>query len=194
MELYKLSDIKEELKVFSHNSDENIVKISSILINFFSNVEEELTIKILSLLFDEIGAVPTSNDLRQFNNLLQEPIKNRDFIFEISNAIVNISDVEDFCDNKIYIVVTNFYGETADYVREYDSWEEAEKDIDEWYTSCCDDLYMAENMMFPILCAVQGREYDYTVNFCTVIEFNAIGLEEGRESWEDENCDFDDCD
>ena len=32
------------------------------------------------------------------------------------------------------------------------------------------------------------------MNFCSIVEFDATHIEEGRKSWEQANCDLDDCD
>ena len=98
-------------------------------------------------------------------------------------VLAESSDDEDLCEGKIYVVIDGM-----NIVKEYPSWDEAEKDVDEWYTGCCDDLYIAENVLFPILCAVQAREWDECLNFCIVMKFDATDIEDGRAYWEEANC------
>lgn len=197
MDLYKLSDIRDDIEKHTKGDDFSATELNAIMLNFFDGLEDTFKLKVAGLIKNEISECSNMGEadcIEFLYKIFRNSQIETETLAKIAQTIADCSDDEDFCENKIYIVIKNFYDETEDYVKEYDSWEEAEKDIDEWYTSCCDDLYLAENLMYPILCAVQGREYDYTMNFCTVIEFNAAGFEEGREPWESENCDFDDCD
>lgn len=117
--------------------------------------------------------------------------KRKDFVFTFARLFAECSDDPYYCDNKIYILIKNLSENSGiDIVKEYDSWEDAEKDIDDIYVGCCDDAYMAENMWFTILCWCQEHQWDIAKNFCTIVEFDATGLEKGRQYWE-ENCEND---
>jgi hypothetical protein len=102
----------------------------------------------------------------------------------LAEELADCSDDEEFCNDKIYVVIKGL-SEEADDVYEFNSWEEAENDFDERYTSCCDDTFIAENVLFPILSYLREKEADKLMNFCSVIEFDATGLEENRENWEE---------
>ncbi len=111
----------------------------------------------------------------------------RRFILTFAKVFAECSDNPEYCENKIYILIKNMTENSGvNIVKEYDSWEDAEKDIDDIYIGCCDDAYMAESMWFPILQCCQERQWDITKNFCTIIEFDAVGLEGARKYWEQE--------
>lgn len=199
MYLYELPDLKDEINRIIKDDTFSQHKLKTMLLDFFNRLDNDFRTKIINLISEECyEIIPNSNITpNNFIDVISEifdDASKQNLAISIANTIADCSDSEELCEHKIYIVIKNLYDDSdRDMVKEYDSWEEAEKDIDEWYTSCCDDLFIAENMMFPILCSVQSREFDFTSNFCTVIEFDATGLEECRESWEDENCDYD-CD
>lgn len=195
MYLYEVPDLKDEIARIVENNHSSLAELKNVLLDFFSRLDNDFKEKIVDLISEECcDIIPNSNITpHNFIDVISEifdDTRQKEVAIDIAKTIAECSDYEDFCEHKIYIVIRNFCGNSDDMVKEYDSWDDAEKDIDEWYTSCCDDLFLAENMMFPILCTVQSREYDFTSNFCTVIEFDATGLEENRECWEDENCDF----
>ena len=121
-----------------------------------------------------------------FEQFVSSDINNKEeLVYDFVENFCECSDDEDCCENKIYIIVKNISDQDEDsIVKEYDSWEDAEHDIDDLYTGCCDDVFFAENVWFSILCSIQNREWDFVKNFCTVIEFNASGLEDSREDWE----------
>ena len=106
-------------------------------------------------------------------------------VYDFVENFCECSDNEDTCDGKIYIVIKNLNDEDFDLVKEYDSWEDADADIDDIYVGCCDDAFLVEELWYHLLCSIRAREFDYTKNFCTVIEFNATGLEDAREAWEE---------
>lgn len=113
----------------------------------------------------------------------------RNFITEFANFFAECSEDEGFCSNKIYVLIKNISENSGvDIEKEYDSWEEAEKDIDDIYTGCCDDAYFAEKVWFTLLCYIQDCECDECKNFCSILEYDCAGLESGRKEWEEENC------
>ena len=90
---------------------------------------------------------------------------------DFATLFMEYSDNEDCCSQKIYVVIRNInYEEGQNIIKEYDSIETAEKCIEEEYICCCDDSIFAEEVWFPLLCAIQNNEWDYMLNYCTVFE------------------------
>lgn len=108
------------------------------------------------------------------------------FILTFAQVFAECSDNPEYCGNKIYVLITNMSGDdTIDMVREYNSWDEAEKDTENIYRGCKYDNYIAENMWYPISKWCKEKDWDSVKNFCTIVEFNAIGLEGARKYWEE---------
>ena len=181
MDLYNMPDIRDCIQDNIRNK--NLNKLNSLVFDFLKGLNTSHP-NIIQQIATEFGF----NDnpaafLAYWQNVFQtEP----DYAMKIAQTIADYSDNEKYCSHKIYVVIKNFYG--TEFVKEYNFWDEAELDVDDWYIGCCDDAFLAENMLYPILCSIREREYDYTMNFCTVIEFNAYGIEDCREFWEEENC------
>lgn len=212
--MYKERDIREVLEEMIEDENTKLSSFKDIIVKFFNDYKN---IDALSSVFccdafetmcEHLGiedahdypyAEENTNEMlklfQQFFDLdIDEEIK-KELVHNFAKNFAECSDDADYCEGKIYIIVKNL-SENNEYsiVEEFDDWDAAEKYADEWYTGCCDDLYIGENMLFPILCQVQSREWDTVMNFCSIVEFDATYIEEGRESWEQVNCDFDDCD
>ena len=104
------------------------------------------------------------------------------------NGGKEVAEDEDYCSEKVFVVIRNFggKGDDNDLVFEYNSWEEAREDVDDRYIGCCDDVFIAEEMWLPILCQLNNQEFDEFKNFCSIVEFDAQYLEEIREDWEEQ--------
>lgn len=212
--MYKERDIREVLEKMIEDEDTKLSSFKDIIVKFFNDYKN---IGALSPVFccdafetmcEHLGiedahdypyAEENTNEMlklfQQFFDLdIDEKIK-KELVHSFAKNFAECSDDADYCEGKIYIIVKNL-SENNEYsiVEEFDDWDAAEKYADEWYTGCCDDLYIGENMLFPILCQVQSHEWDTVMNFCSIVEFDATYIEEGRKSWEQANCDFDDCD
>lgn len=202
MELYKQNDIKEEINKIIQNDDFDIIELKNVVLNFFNGLDEKFKEFVIKSLQDadysDLDFYSGHNVVEMISAVCDSDVisysDKRRILTVLSKTIADCSDDEDYCDGKIYVVTKNLSDDGSELVEEYNSWEEAEKDVDERYTSCCDDAYLAETVLFSILCSVKEREWDFTVNFCTVFEFNASGFEDGREPWEAANCEYDDCD
>lgn len=212
--MYKERDIREVLEKMIEDEDTKLSSFKDIIVKFFNDYKN---IDALSPIFccdafetmcEHLGiedahdypyAEENTNEMlklfQQFFDLDIDEESKRELVHSFAKNFAECSDDADYCEGKIYIIVKNL-SENNKYsiVEEFDDWDAAEKYADEWYTGCCDDLYIGENMLFPILCQVQSREWDTVINFCSIVEFDATYIEEGRESWEQANCDFDDCD
>lgn len=212
--MYKERDIREVLEKMIEDEDTKLSSFKDIIVKFFNDYKN---IDALSPIFccdafetmcEHLGiedahdypyAEENTNEMlklfQQFFDLDIDEESKRELVHSFAKNFAECSDDADYCEGKIYIIVKNL-SENNKYsiVEEFDDWDAAEKYADEWYTGCCDDLYIGENMLFPILCQVQSREWDTVMNFCSIVEFDATYIEEGRESWEQANCDFDDCD
>lgn len=187
--IFELPDIKEEISRIIEKDNFSVKELQDLISGFFDKIDDDFKIKIFNKIAKEIGYEGKSGHvLAYFYDVIAETegqdSKSNYGVRVLAEEFANCSDDEDFCDGKIYIVIKGL-DETFDDVREYNSWEDAERDIDEQYTSCCDDVFMAENILFPVLNSIRSREADYTVNFCSVIEFDATDLEAGREEWEE---------
>lgn len=188
MYAYELPDIKEEISQIIEKDDFSVKDLQNLISEFFDKIDDDFKIKIFSKIAKEIGYEGRVDQvLTYFYDVIAETeeqdTENHYGVRVLAEEFANSSDDEDFCDGKIYVVIKGL-DETSEDVREYNSWEDAERDIDEQYTSCCDDVFMAENILFPILNSIRFHEADYTVNFCSVVEFDATGFEDGREDWE----------
>ena len=188
MYAYELPDIKEEISQIIEKDDFSVKDLQNLISEFFDKIDDDFKIKIFSKIAKEIGYEGRVDQvLTYFYDVIAETeeqdTENHYGVRVLAEEFANSSDDADFCDGKIYVVIKGIE-EASDNVMEYNSWEDAERDIDERYTSCCDDIFMAENMLFPILNSVRIREADYTVNFCSVVEFDATNIEDGREDWE----------
>ena len=188
MYAYELPDIKEEISQIIEKDDFSVKDLQNLISEFFDKIDDDFKIKIFSKIAKEIGYEGRVDQvLTYFYDVIAETeeqdTENHYGVRVLAEEFANSSDDADFCDGKIYVVIKGIE-EASDNVMEYNSWEDAERDIDERYTSCCDDIFMAENMLFPILNSIRIREADYTVNFCSVVEFDATNIEDGREDWE----------
>lgn len=188
MYAYELPDVKEEISQIIEKDDFSVKDLQNLISEFFDKIDDDFKIKIFSKIAKEIGYEGRVDQvLTYFYDVIAETeeqdTENHYGVRVLAEEFANSSDDVDFCDGKIYVVIKGIQ-EASDNVMEYNSWEDAERDIDERYTSCCDDIFMAENMLFPILNSVRIREADYTVNFCSVVEFDATNIEDGREDWE----------
>ena len=222
MYLFEQSDIREKIENIISKKDYSINELKDVVFNFLNILDEEHKKLVLSFIGMADVVVPkviednvlplisidddryiceenTDKVLQFIQNVFEttaicDDVK-REFLNELIGEFARMSDSENCCDNKVFVVIKNFADEEGIFlVKEYNSWDVAESDIDDTYTGCCDDAYLAENMWFQILCYVQNQEWDTLVNFCSVVEFDASGLEEGREYWEKENCEFDEDD
>ena len=212
--MYKSDDIKDILGRMLVDKTAALVSFKETIVNFFNaykNIDAlrgvfccDAFAEMCELLgiedahdysYAEESATEMLRLFQQFFDLAIDENKKRNLVCGFAANFAECSADEDYCDGKIYIIVKNL-SENDEYsiVKEFDNWDDAEYDANEWYTSCCDDLYIGENLLFPILCQVQEREWDMIKNFSIILEFNALGIEDGREAWEAANCDFDDCD
>ena len=168
-EKYSLDDLRDNLTAFLDYTGDYKDVIGDILA---SEVDYSGTGKqLLEYLYEVFASTELTDD------------EKRCILTPVMTAFAESSDEEDLCDGKIYVVIDGM-----DIVKEYHSWDEAERDIDDWYTGCCDDIFIAENVLFPILCAVQAREWDECLNYCIVMKFDATDIEDAREAWEEANC------
>lgn len=194
MYLFDLPDIGDKVRNILEEECFDLQEADTCISEFLAHLDTKMRDKIREdiaieaecpdkkdILFDYMHSIVISNTMTDEGK--------RNELRPLLEAFATCSDDEEACGHKIYVVIKGM-----DLVEEYDSWETAEKEIDDWYVGCCDDAYIAECLLFQLLCYVQSREYDYTKNFCTVIEFNATDIEEGREAWEAENCDFESAD
>jgi len=212
--MYKEKDIREVLEKMIEDENTELSSFKDIIVKFFNDYKN---IGALSPVFccdafeamcEHLGiedahdypyAEENANEMlklfQQFFDLDIDEKSKRELVHNFAKNFAECSDDADYCEGKIYIIVKNL-SENNEYsiVEEFDDWDAAEKYADEWYTGCCDDLYIGENMLFPILCQVQSREWDTVMNFCSIVEFDATCIEEGRESWEQANCDGEDDD
>lgn len=173
----------------------DMVTAKNSIIDVFKTYEFDAVCKNIGITVKDTGDVTGyCNALKEIANTstLSED-KKEEVIKEFAKYFGECSSDEDFCDEKIYVITKNLSSDDSgiDLVDEYDSWEQAEHDVDENYTSCCDDIFMAENMLYEILGWIRERTVDECKNFCSIIEFNAAGLEDAREAWEAENCEPD---
>lgn len=220
MYLFEQSDIREKIENVISEKKYSIKELKSIVFDFLNTLDEEHKNCVLGfigmadvimpkIIEDNVSPFISIDDdryiceedtdkvLQFIQNLFDttaicDDVK-REFLTELIGEFARMSDSENCCENKVFVVIKNFADEEGIFlVNEYDSWEAAEADIDDTYIGCCDDAYLAENMWFKILCYIQSREWDTLVNFCSVVEFDASGIEDGREYWEEENCDNED--
>ena len=192
MYLYEMPDISEKITGMLNSNNLAYTELRDVLLNFLNALDSDFREKVLNEIIEFLEIDETADEVFSFisNAFTSVPWKEEDcnkMIF-FAKGIAECAESEDCCENKIYVVIKGI--DDSDYVlvNEYNSYEEAEKETDELYTSCCDDIFWGENVLFPILCSVQMREWDYAMNFCTVYEYDATGIEESRESWEEENC------
>ena len=213
--MYNQKDIREVLEELLDNENTNLSDFKNAIVDFYNKVENK---EIFNCVFrgdefEEICVLASIDDahnypyneesydemLKVFETFFDLDIDGqvkKKAIFAFVRNFAHCSDDEDFCDNKVYVLIKNLSSDDSgvDWEKEYDSLDDAITDIDDIYTGCCDDSYLAECMWFQILCYLQSNEWDTCINFCKVFEFNVAGIEEGREYWEAENCDFGDCD
>lgn len=192
--MFKQNDIREILED-AMNKEATVAELKQIIINFVNEYPnpENLRCVFECEFFDEmcghLGINLTNQSVQEMLSIFGQFVnlnipEKEQLVHDFVENFYECSDDEDCCDSKIYIVIKNLSDEDFDIVKEYDSWEDAEQDIDDLYTGCCDDVFFAENVWFSILCSIQNREWDFVKNFCAVIEFNASGLEDSREDWE----------
>lgn len=206
--MYKEPNIKETILTLCQEKTPNIKSIEKVILDFFSKYPKSDN---LGFVFDctaykqmckSLGITQTKKFIltkTNFNTLLKTfkdfcasnipETQKTVLILKFARNFAELSEDEECCENNVHVVIKNL-SENKDFVidNEYDSWEEAEKDIDNTYIGCCDDFFLAENMWFPLLCYVRDREYDFLKNFSSFIEFNADGLEKEREEWENNHC------
>ncbi len=184
VEFYDKFDNKEVFNcVFCSDEFEEICVLS--------NVEDPHDYPYIEENYDEMLKV-----FKEFFDLSIDENTKKDAVLDFVRNLISCSDDENFCDNKVFVLIKNLYSDDSgiDIEKEYASLDDAISDIDDTYVGCCDDAYLAERMWFQILCYLQSDEWDTCINFCKVFEFNAAGIEDGRKNWEKENCDFDDYD
>ena len=190
MYLFEMSDIKERILYLTSKDEYSLEEMKGVLSDFCDKIGNDMKKKVGDMMSEQTGLGDNGDEFwnylnEMFESELPDELK-RETVSPIVYEIAECSDMEDFCDGKIYIVIHGM-----DITKEYDSWEDAIKDIDEWYIGCCDDAYIAENVLFQILCYAQEHECDRCINYCSVLEFDATDIEDGREDWENENCEFD---
>lgn len=213
--MYKHEDIKEVLlkEISKENADPKVIYDEIIdFVKEFNNYETfrlifdcsavEKMCKVLNIDFDEgniayciENAIDLFDILKDFLDSNVSDGEKREVFFEFVKEFANASDDEEYCENKIYVIVKNiekdadFDGEDEyNVVEKFDDIDDAESYVDETYIGCCDDSYYAEEIWFRLLCDIQNNEWDTLVNFSKVFEVDAKGLEVGRENWEAENC------
>jgi hypothetical protein len=201
--MYNKPDIKKTISDLLEESPISLNTIVETIINFineFSNkqaMESVFEIEEIEEMGNKLALWNTSKNrnIEDFINILKSVpnstlltnSEKEDFITNFAKHFCECSEDEDYCDGKVYVIIKNLSSDnTNDIVKEFDNWKDAEYDIDEAYIGCCDDYYLAENMWFEILCYVRAREADEYKNFCSIVEFDAEGLEEAREFWEDD--------
>ncbi len=193
MDLYKQKDIKEEIYRIINTDAFPLSVLSDTITSFFHNMDTDFRVKVLQSLYNadypDIDFENKKNVLDLFMEIYNSSTitdeRKQTMMVSIAKTIADCSDNEDYCDNKIYVIIKNLSDDNSELIEEYDSWEEAEKKVDDWYIGGCGDIFIGENVLYPILCSVREREYDYCVNFCTIVELNASGLEDVRECWEE---------
>lgn len=146
------------------------------------------------------NAVDLFDILKEFLDSNVSDDEKKEIFFDFVKEFAEASDDEDYCEGKIYVIIKNIGKDSNDPETEYsvvevfDDISDAESFVDDTYIGCCDDAYYAEMLWFRLLSDIQCNEWDTLINFCKIFEVDAKGLEDGRESWEKANCDFDDCD
>ena len=164
--MYKHKDIKVVLETMLSDKTTDLIAYKQVIADFCNKVPNK---NVLRCVFqcEEFEAIcekfnienaqdypyveeDIENMLKMFYDLFELPLHDNEKENLIMTFVKNFafcSDDEECCENKIYIVVKNLANEDSDFVQEYDSWDEATKEVDEWYTSCCDDLYLADKNM-----------------------------------------------
>ena len=157
---------------------------------FFGNAKADADIQIDEL-FDILNKAINAGHLTEEEK--------KEFIFAFARNFGECSETEEFCENKVYVIIknigkdSNFDDEDEyDIVEKFNNINDAESYVDDIYIGCCDDAYFAEEVWFRLLCDIQSNEWDTLKNFCKIFEVNAKGLEEGRASWEEANLEQDD--
>ena len=162
MYIFEQEDIREKIEAILNKDNFSHSELKNIILEFIQQFEDK------SIFEDILNAINNAED-----------------ITEVAAEFAKNSDDEDFCDKKIFVVIKNLDGiEGNNLVKEYNSLEDAVRDIDDTYTGCCDDVCFAENVWFPLLCALQSNGWDYLVNYCSVFECDAQYIDEIREGWE----------
>lgn len=184
MHLYEMADVKENILEAIADDEYSIDNLRDTLSAFLDYTGDYKNV-IAGMIASEVEYAGNGEEFLKylyeiFASTEMTDAEKRDILTPVMIAFAECSDEEDFSGGKIYVVIKGM-----DIVKEYDSWENAEKDVDDWYTGCCDDIYFAETALFPILCGIQNREWDECLNYCIVFEFDATDIEDGRESWEE---------
>ena len=188
MYLFEIPDIKERILYLTSKGEYSLKEMKGVLSDFCDKIGNDMKKKVGDMMSEQTELGDNGDEFwsylnEMFESELPDKLK-RETISSIVNEIAECSDMEDFCDGKVYVIIQGM-----DITKEYDSWEDTIKDIDEWYIGCCDDAYIAENVLFQILCYAQEHECDRCINYCSILEFDATDIEDGREYWENENCD-----
>jgi hypothetical protein len=206
--MYKYPNIEETLNEICEK-EFSVSKVVNTITDFIEKMENKTSV-IGVFDIDEFGdmcrkagiKIENTYDITGYTNALKA-IANTDkvdekekenFVRDFARYFGECSSDEDFCEDKIYVVIKNLSdNDDSDIVNKYDSWDEADKDVDDIYTGFCDDIYIAEVMWYEILGWIRERNCD-AYNFCSVVDFDARGIEDGREYWEAENCEPDEDD
>ncbi len=217
--MYNTPSIKEILDNLMNTEELSFTTIVDTIINFIEKFKNKDVIRNVFMMdeVDEIGEklglwtidknfyfgsenAESNKPIEELTAMLKTVVETnklsdeekRNFIVGFADYFGECSEDEDFCDKKIYVIIKkNKSDGEIDIVNEYNNWDEASSDIDNTYIGCCDDAYLAEVMWFNILCWVRDQQADEYKNFCSIIEFDAEDIEDGRESWEAENCEQD---
>jgi len=226
--MYKTFDIKEKIDEILSEENVSTTKLVDAIVDFVnvcpckSIMREAFKTEEFDKMGEMVGAWTVdeeycfggeyesdNTDIEELVNVLKKFIDaeniNADtkieYITEFAKYFGECSEEDDFCEDKIYVIIKNIgvdsnsKGEDEySIVEEFDNIYDAEKYVDDVYTGCCDDIYFAEHIWFSLLCDIQNNDWYYKKNFSTIFMADAKGLEEGREYWEAENCDCDDDD
>lgn len=125
-------------------------------------------------------------------SLLQSDVlsdaEKRELAYAFVESFIQNSDDECGCEHRVYIIIENM-SDGKDYVEKYDDYDVATAHAQETYESMLDDEILAENIWFPIMSQLQNYEYDELKNYSTIIKMDASGLDELRNSYDDEDGD-----
>lgn len=160
MYIFEQENIRKKIEDVLGNEDFSSEELKNIILEFIQSFEDK------SLFADIIEALSKSEDIRT-----------------LATEFAQNSDNELYCNNRIFVVIRNIGGKGNDIVQGYESLNVAIQDVDDIYIGCCDDIFFAENVWFHLLCALKANEADYLVNYCSVFEYDADGLEEIRDYW-----------
>lgn len=226
--MYKTLDIKEKIDEILSEKNVSATKLVDTIVDFVNIcpckgiMREVFKTEEFDKMGEMVGAwtideeycfggeyESDNTDIEELVNILKKFIDAKninadtkiEYITEFAKYFGECSEEDDFCEDKIYVIIKNIGVDSNSksedeysVVEEFDNINDAEKYVDNVYTGCCDDIYFAERIWFGLLCDIQNNEWYYKKNFSTIFMADAKGLEDAREDWEAENCEDDDYD